>query len=112
MPQALVAQAMNYTAELKCHIEANPNPTVFWIKDGFSLLYDIDYNIENVLLENQLTISTLRVLKVKDHDYGNYSCFAVNVLGRSEDMVKLFEVEGPICYSLCNALNESNEVSS
>jgi hypothetical protein len=43
------------------------------------------------------TDSTLRVVSLKENQYGEYKCKAVNKLGSAEASIKVFESATPVC---------------
>lgn len=45
----------------------------------------------------RFTDSTLRVVSLKDNQFGLYKCKAVNKLGSAEGSIELFESQSPVC---------------
>ncbi|KAJ8919732.1 hypothetical protein NQ315_006260, partial [Exocentrus adspersus] len=74
-------------AELKCTVHAYPSPVVVWKKNGMNIKADPpkvvfkrhQNNVENILIIANLT----------EADFGEYSCSAVNNLGKVEETVSL-----------------------
>lgn len=75
-------------AELTCTVHAYPSPSIVWRKEG-----------ENVVQTNRIELSQkkhvtrteniLVIHNLTEKDFGKYSCFAKNSLGKNEKTVSL-----------------------
>ncbi len=94
-------QALQYDADLHCHIEAFPSPSVVWLKDGMVLNDNQHYQISIFARSDEFTDTTLRVRRIEKKQYGNYVCRAVNKLGSKEAVIELVETVNVICPPAC-----------
>ncbi|KAJ1359849.1 hypothetical protein KIN20_018667 [Parelaphostrongylus tenuis] len=64
---------------LECRFTAKPAPTVYWYKDGQKLL------VENRMLQytDRTGVARLNIMNSIATDSGEYSCEAVNILGKA-----------------------------
>ncbi|XP_050439437.1 opioid-binding protein/cell adhesion molecule homolog isoform X2 [Adelges cooleyi] len=81
---AIVFSAEGRETEIVCIIHAEPDAEVLWYKDTLQL----DMN-EWRIMEFKGNRYTLRIRKVQNTDFGNYSCVADNGLGRTRRFVEL-----------------------
>jgi len=95
-------QALQYDADLHCHIEAFPSPSVLWLKDGQLLNDNQHYQISIFARSDEFTDTTLRVKRIEKRQYGLYSCRAVNKLGFREEVIELVETVHVVCPPACN----------
>ncbi|KAJ6643194.1 Myosin light chain kinase, smooth muscle [Pseudolycoriella hygida] len=63
---------------LECHVEAQPEPTVIWEKDGRILPHSSDFRAN--FCDDRATLSINRVFP---EDEGEYTCIASNNIGKS-----------------------------
>lgn len=63
---------------LQCHVEALPEPSVVWEKDGKVLVNTSDIQIRYV--DDR---ATLQIRRVFPEDEGEYTCVAINNIGRA-----------------------------
>lgn len=94
-------QALQYDADLHCHIEAFPSPSVVWLKDGQILNDNQHYQISIFARSDEFTDTTLRVKRIEKRQYGLYKCRAVNKLGSKEEVIELVETVNVICPPAC-----------
>ena len=94
-------QALQYDADLHCHIEAFPSPSIIWLKDDIQLSDNQHYQISIFATSNEFTDTTLRVKRIEKKQFGKYVCRAVNKLGSSEKELELFETVNVICPPAC-----------
>ena len=95
-------QALQYDADLHCHIEAFPSPSVIWLKDGQVLNDNQHYKISIFARSDEFTDSTLRVRRIEKRQYGLYTCRASNKLGSREEVIELVETVNVVCPPACN----------
>ncbi len=86
-----VGQAMGYSVEMTCHVEAYPPPTITWVHDGIQLssnqVYSVDsgYTTTDDFTETRVTIKELRRRQL-----GTYQCKAQNKLGQAEQTIEVY----------------------
>lgn len=96
-----VEQALQYDADLHCHVEAFPSPAVVWMKDGATINDNQHYKISIFAREDEFIDSTLRVRRIEKRQYGSYTCRALNKLGTNQTMIDLIESVNVICPPAC-----------
>lgn len=69
------------SVNLPCDVTGDPKPAIIWYKSGIELISDEILEIEN---DGSLTIK-----KVKESDEGEFTCKAVNIIGTSDQVIKL-----------------------
>lgn len=94
-------QAMHYMAELRCHVESFPSPSIIWLKGGYELRDNNQLKITNYVTSHEFTESTLRVTRIDKRDYGEYICKAINKLGSDQVKIELRESANAICPPAC-----------
>lgn len=94
-------QALQFDADLHCHVEAFPSPSITWIKDGMVLNDNKNYMISIFSRSDEFTDTTLRVRRIEKKQYGIYYCRASNKLNTTEKAVELFETVNVICPPAC-----------
>lgn len=99
---ANLIQAIQYDADLQCHVEAFPSPSIVWLKDGYQLNDNQNYRISEFTTTNEFTDSVLRVIRIEKRQYGRYSCKAINKLGSHSQETELYEVSFPVCPPACD----------
>ncbi len=101
IPQERIGQALNYDADLSCHIEAYPPPQIFWTKDSYIVSSNRNYKVSNLEATDEFPDSTLRVSNIKGREFGEYVCKAANKLGTAEGKIELYESKNPVCPPAC-----------
>lgn len=104
-------QALQYDADMQCHVEAFPSPSIVWLKDGFHLNDNQNYRISEFLTTHEFTETVLRVRRIEKRQYGKYICKAINKLGSHQDETELFETTNPICPPACD-LSHTNDAQA
>lgn len=67
------------SVRLECHVEATPEPTIIWEKDGKKLLHmNDDFSTS---YDNGRAILTIK--RVYPEDEGEYKCIASNSIGKT-----------------------------
>lgn len=95
-------QAVGYTAELHCSVEASPAADISWLKDGYQINSDNNfYQIASTSNSHGFVQSTLRIKRVDVRDFGLYRCRAINKLGDKENSMMLERSYEPICPPAC-----------
>lgn len=94
-------QALQYTMDLLCRVEAFPSPSVLWIKDGVQLQDNQHYQISIFPTDDEFTETTLRVITIEKKQYGNYTCRAINKLGQGDAIIQLYETPHATCPPAC-----------
>lgn len=75
-------------AELTCTVHAYPSPSVIWRKDGENIV-KTDRILLNQKKHNNAIENVLVIRNLLEKDFGKYSCFAKNGLGKNEKTVNL-----------------------
>lgn len=96
-----VGQALGYDADLECHVEAYPPPSIIWVKDEIIISNNQHHSVAHFSLSDESTDSTMRVITVEQRQYGEYKCKASNKLGYAETKIELHETKNPVCPPAC-----------
>lgn len=99
----LYMQAIQYDADLQCHIEAFPSPSILWLKDGYQINDNQHYQISVFSTAHEFTDSILRVKRIEKRQFGRYVCRAINKLGSDQKEIELLETTNPVCPPACGA---------
>ena len=79
---------------LRCSIQASPKPMTFWMKQSGSMIVpSLKYNISDQILSDYQFVSTLHIKSLKKDDFAQYICVAKNTIGKSEETIKIHEIE-------------------
>jgi len=93
-----VGQALGYSAELVCHVEAYPRPTITWIHEGIQLSTNQHYVVDNgFTTADDFTETSVRIKKLGRRQMGTYYCRAQNKLGSAEREFRVTETYEPNC---------------
>uniref|UniRef100_A0A3P9I6H7 Neural cell adhesion molecule 1 n=1 Tax=Oryzias latipes TaxID=8090 RepID=A0A3P9I6H7_ORYLA len=79
-------------ANLSCEVDAHPEASVVWFKDGSHLP---SANTTNVKIYNMPTVSYLEITPESQIDFGNYNCTATNDLGSESKEFILIQADVP-----------------
>ncbi|XP_022670950.1 lachesin-like isoform X1 [Varroa destructor] len=97
------SQAAGYPAELACHVEAYPAPSIVWLKDGYQLNTNQHYKISISNTGYEFTDTTLRIHAIEKSQFGNYICRAINKLGSADRKMTLAESDSVVCPPACES---------
>ena len=99
-----IQQAMGYSVQMDCHVEAYPRPTITWIHQGIQLSTNQIYAVDNgYVTAEDFTETSVRVKKLGPRQLGKYLCRAQNKLGMSEkEFVILESYERNCVVGLCD----------
>jgi len=93
-----ISQVQGKTAVLECEVHAHMQPVIRWTKSGREITsnlrkYSVEIfeDIEDFNDDMFAYICTLRVHDIKSHDFGNYTCTAVNNYGSDSKTLVLKE---------------------
>ena len=100
--RSLVKQALQYDADLHCHIEAFPSPSIQWYKDGQIINDNQHYQINTFVRTDEFIDTTLRVRRIEKRQFGIYICQANNKLGTNQTMIELSESVNIVCPPACD----------
>lgn len=93
-----IQQAMGYSVQMDCHVEAYPRPTITWIHQGIQLSTNQIYVVDNgYVTAEDFTETSVRVKKLGPRQLGKYLCRAQNKLGSSEKEFVIQESYEPNC---------------
>ncbi|TXL73251.1 hypothetical protein D9O29_23190, partial [Pantoea vagans] len=73
-----------YSTAISCAVRGFPKPKIIWMKNKMIIGEDPKY-----LMQNNQGVLTLNIRKPSPFDGGNYTCMAVNELGKDEVECKL-----------------------
>lgn len=82
--KAWVHGGVGEEAVLSCLVWGSPPPSLRWYRDTMVLDRNEDRLMEQFGLRHRLVLAS-----VKEQDFGNYSCFAENELGKSRGFIEL-----------------------
>ena len=95
----MVGAPLDTDIVLKCSIQASPKPMTFWKRKsdpGGMIVPSLKYNISDQSLSDYQFVSTLHIKSLKKEDFAQYVCVAKNTIGKSEEMIKIHEIEREI----------------
>jgi len=93
-----IGQAMGYSVELNCQVEAFPRPTITWVHEGIQLSTNQIYAVDNgYITADDFTETSVRIKKMGRRQLGNYTCRAQNKLGNTEKVFRVYESYVPNC---------------
>ncbi|CAH1647036.1 unnamed protein product [Spodoptera littoralis] len=108
-PTARITQKMlgvyvGDTMLLKCKIEANPTPNVYWTHIDFNKLYNGSKHQMSITSQGYKHTAVLRVRNMSREDIGSYYCYAENSMGSTRDDVTV--------YTLATTTSTSTELTT
>ncbi|KAG7173917.1 amalgam-like 2 [Homarus americanus] len=88
-PEVITEQAILHTGEgdeakLMCIVHGRPTPAVSWSRNGDPLMTD-----NHIIEHDSLHRHTLTISKVKEEDFGDYTCTAENARGQKANTLRL-----------------------
>ncbi|XP_071513616.1 protein amalgam-like isoform X4 [Panulirus ornatus] len=88
-PEVITEQAILHTGEgdeakLVCIVHGRPTPHVSWTKDRQPIISD-----HHIVEHDSLHRHTLTINKVREEDFGDYTCTAENTLGQTKNTLRL-----------------------
>lgn len=107
-----VEQALQYDADLHCHVEAFPSPSITWLKDGQVINDNQHYTISIFARSDEFIDTTLRVKRIEKRQYGTYVCKGSNKLGSNQTTIELIESVNIICPPACGVGFYTSSASS
>lgn len=93
---------------LICIVHAEPKAKINWFKNNKM----IEYSLGNVKLEHKHNDLTLKIMKVEESDFGNYSCKASNDQGSGEKHIVLSGVPVTPKFAGHEFVGEDRDVST
>ncbi|XP_025203503.1 lachesin-like [Melanaphis sacchari] len=100
--QTSLGQAVHFDIDLKCRVEAYPPPAIVWLKNGVELFNNHHYSISLTATTYEITDTTLQIITIENHQYGDYICKASNILGTTEITITVYETLLPECPPVCD----------
>jgi len=102
-----IEQAMGYSVQMDCHVEAYPRPTITWIHQGIQLSTNQIYAVDNGYVNAEdFTETSVRVKRLGPRQLGKYLCRAQNKLGSFEREFVIHESYEPNCVvGLCDTFS-------
>ncbi|KAI8793144.1 protein amalgam-like isoform x2, partial [Biomphalaria glabrata] len=87
LPVKKIGQVRGKGTILECEVVANPLNLSSWKKKGIDLTKNPNYYVDAFSEKNKVVLS-LRIHAVTEEDYGEYECYAENLIGNdSEKMI-------------------------
>lgn len=65
-------------------------------KDGAMIVPSVKYNISEESINDYQFVSTLHIKSLNADDFAQYICVAKNTIGKSEELIKIYEIEREI----------------
>ncbi|KAM6907917.1 neural cell adhesion molecule 1a isoform 4-T4 [Xenentodon cancila] len=78
-------------ANISCEVDAHPEASVVWFRDGFQL----PVNTTNMKVYNTSTVSYLEITPESQNDFGSYNCTAANMMGSESKEFLLIQAVVP-----------------
>uniref|UniRef100_A0A3Q3K3Y4 Hemicentin 1 n=1 Tax=Monopterus albus TaxID=43700 RepID=A0A3Q3K3Y4_MONAL len=75
-------------ASLLCDADGTPTPTVYWLKEGVTLIPDHRFRVLNLN-------TTVQIIQTQVNDTGRYTCFANNTAGQTSRHFNLKVLDPP-----------------
>ncbi|CAL1533799.1 unnamed protein product [Lymnaea stagnalis] len=94
LPNRKLGQTKGKSTILECEITAYPQILSVWKRNGKELQRGMNHVIE-VYNEGNKVILSLRIQSVQDEDFGEYECYAHNLLGDDSEKMLLHETPKP-----------------
>jgi len=113
--ESRIGQALGYSVELVCHIEAFPRPTITWISPKKNqLTTNLNYVVDNgYQTADDHTETSIRIKRLGRQHLGKYICRAQNKLGTTEQVIEVVETYTPNCeVGLCEQPASSASIKS
>ncbi|XP_050424193.1 lachesin-like isoform X2 [Adelges cooleyi] len=81
-----------FYAKLECHTEANPPSINYWTNErGDMIVSDYRFTDEKIRT-GYVCKMILHISNVSHEDFSSYRCVAVNALGETDGVIKLYEI--------------------
>ncbi|XP_059052787.1 lachesin-like [Achroia grisella] len=90
MMQKMIGGYIGDTVLLRCRIEANPIPDVYWTHIDENKLTDHTKYQTSIISVSYKHTATLKINNISREDIGPYYCYAENSLGSTRDDVTLY----------------------
>lgn len=113
--ESRIGQALGYSVELGCHVEAFPRPTITWISPKKNqLTTNLNYVVDNgYQTADDHTETSVRIKRLGRQHLGKYICRAQNKLGTKEKVIEVVETYTPNCeVGLCDQSASSASTQS
>ncbi|CAH0388922.1 unnamed protein product [Bemisia tabaci] len=95
IPYQLEAAYLGKTVTLECLTEAFPPSLNYWTTERGDMILSGDGFEDNRTQTEYACHMKLTILHVTAAHYGNYRCVAVNALGETDGVIKLYEIDSP-----------------
>jgi hypothetical protein len=93
-----LTQALGYSVEIACHVEAYPPPTITWVHDGIQLSNNQAYAVDGgFITSDDFTETSVRIKSLGRRELGKYYCRAQNKLGSGEGVIEVVQGFEPNC---------------
>ncbi|XP_063893422.1 lachesin [Helicoverpa armigera] len=88
--QKMLGVYVGETMQLKCRIEANPPPTVYWTHIDLNKLYNGSKYQMSLKSQGYKHTALLRVRNMSRDDIGSYYCYVENSMGSARDDITVY----------------------
>ncbi|XP_055881042.1 lachesin-like isoform X1 [Biomphalaria glabrata] len=95
LPVKKIGQVRGKGTILECEVVANPLNLSSWKKKGIDLTKNPNYYVDAFSEKNKVVLS-LRIHAVTEEDYGEYECYAENLIGNDSEKMILHETPRPL----------------
>ncbi|XP_050679317.1 opioid-binding protein/cell adhesion molecule-like [Leptidea sinapis] len=94
IPSKVIGVPTGSQAKLECLVESYPRAISYWLKSGEEMILSGGrYEINEIRISSYQTSSTLLISDYKIEDTGTYTCVCTNIIGKSEGIIRLYEIK-------------------
>ncbi|VVC34179.1 Hypothetical protein CINCED_3A019419 [Cinara cedri] len=79
-------------SKLECHTEANPPSINYWTNERGDMIVSGTRFIDEKIRDGYVCKMILHIFNVSAEDFSSYRCVAVNALGETDGIIKLYEI--------------------
>ena len=110
IPNERVGQALGYSAELVCNVEAYPRPSIAWIHNGIQMSSNRRFLVDNgYTATDDFVEARVRIRSLTPRELGSYYCRAKNKLAEVTKEIQVFQTYEPNCaIGLCEDFASSS----
>ncbi|XP_027846685.2 lachesin-like [Aphis gossypii] len=102
IPNQLEGARIGDSSKLECHSEANPPSINYWTNERGDMIVSGSRFLDDKIRTGYVCKMILHISNVSVADFSSYRCVAVNALGETDGIIKLYEIT--------TAVESSNEI--
>uniref|UniRef100_A0A2S2QG06 Lachesin n=2 Tax=Sipha flava TaxID=143950 RepID=A0A2S2QG06_9HEMI len=102
IPNQLEGARRGVYSKLECHTEANPPSINYWTNERGDMIVSGSRFVDEKIRTGYVCKMILHISNVSLEDFSSYRCVAVNALGETDGIIKLYEI--------VTAVESSNEI--